>query len=342
MNMFAGLDVGGKRTAICVVNESGKIVWQGMVDTHPEMIAAALKRFQRQLVKVGLESGAFTPYLHRTLAAMGYPMVCMDARRAADAIKSRRVKSDKADAFALAEMLRTGWFTAVHVKSLDSHRIKTLLGARDQLVRIKRSLGNQMRGLLRPFGVKLPSRVGTKIFAEAAYQATRNDAIMSAGITALLEAFASIEAQLAKLDGELKELAGRSEIAWRLMSVPSIGPVTALAYIAAIEDPHRFKRTRDIGAYLGLTERRYQSGETNVGMGISKQGDTMARHYLYEAANVLLTTVKKRFALRSWGLKLLKTLGPKKARVAVARKLAVLLGRMWKDGTHFETAAAVA
>ena len=106
--------------------------------------------------------------------------------------------------------------------------------------------------------------------------------------------------------------------------------------MAAIENVERFRRTRDIGAYLGLTERRYQSAETDVGMGISKQDDAMARHYLYEAANVLLTTVKKRFAMRSWGLKLVKTSGPKRARAAVARKLAVLLGRMWKDGAHFE------
>jgi transposase len=342
MGMFAGLDVGGKKTAICVVDRAGKIVWQGMVDTHPEMIAAALKRWQGMLEKVGLESGPFTPHLHRMLAAMGYPMVCMDARRAADAIKSRRIKSDKADAWALAEMLRTGWFTPVHVKSIDSHRIKTLLGARDQLVKVKRSLGNQVRGLLRPFGIKLPSRVGTKKFAEAAREATQNDPIMHASITALLEALVSIDAQVGKLDAELKEIAGRNEVAWRLMSTPSIGPVTVLAYMAAIENPHRFERTRDIGAYLGLTEKRYQSAETDIRMGISKQGDAMARHYLYEAANVLLTTVKKRCALRSWGLQLMKRIGPKRARVAVARKLAVLLGRMWKDGTHFDAAMPAA
>ena len=338
MTMYAGLDVGGKRTAVCVVDEVGKIVWQGMVDTHPEMIAAALKRWQGKLAKVGLESGPFTPHLHRTLAGMDFPMVCMDARRAADAIKSRRIKSDKADAWALAEMLRTGWFTPVHVKTIDSHRIKTLLGARDQLVKIKRSLGNQVRGLLRPFGIGLPSRVGTKLFAEAAHQATQNDSVMHASIKALLEALVSIDAQVGKLDGELKELAGRSEVAWRLMSVPGVGPITALAFIAAIEDVNRFGRTRDIGAYLGLTEKRYQSGETDIKMGISKQGDSMARHYLYEAANVMLTTVKKRFPLRSWGLKLMKERGPKRARVAVARKLAVMLGRMWKDGTHFDAA----
>ncbi len=290
MTMFAGLDVGGKRTALCVVEADGKIVWRGMVDTHPEMIAAALKRFRDKPAKAGRESGPFTPHLFRSLAAMGYPMACMDARRAADAIKSRRIKSDKADAWALAEMLRTGWFSPVHVKSLDSHRLKTLLGARDQLVKAKRSLGNQVRGLLRPFGIWLPSRVGAKKFAEAAYRATRNDPLMHASINARLEALASIEAQVAKLDDGLKELARRNEIAWRLMSVPGVGPVTALAFIAAIENVERFKRTRDIGAYLGLTEKRYQSADTDVGMGISKQGDAMARHYLYEAANVLLTT----------------------------------------------------
>lgn len=177
-----------------------------------------------------------------------------------------------------------------------------------------------------------------KKFMEAAYRATQSDPLMHASIKALLEALASIEAQLAKLDDGLKELSRRNEIAWRLMSVPGVGPITALAFIAAIENVERFRRTRDIGAHLGLTEKRYQSAETDVGMGISKQGDAMARPYLYEAANVLLTTVRRRFALRDWGLKLMRKVGPKRARVAVARKLAV--GRMWKDGTHFEAPVA--
>jgi transposase len=152
-----------------------------------------LKGFQDKLAKVGIESGPFTPHLHRSLAAKGSPMVRLDARRAADAIKSRRIKSDRADAWALAEMLRTGWFTEVHVKSAASHKIKTLLGARDQLIRVKRSLGNQIRGLLRPFGVRLPSRAGMKKFAEAAYQAVQNDRLLQAGIAALLEALGAAE-----------------------------------------------------------------------------------------------------------------------------------------------------
>ncbi len=267
-------------------------------------------------------------------------MICMDARRAADAIKSCRIKSDKGDACALAEMLRTGWFTSVHVKSAGTHQLKALLGARDQLVKVKRSLGNQVRGLLRPFGIRLPSRAGMKKFMTAAYHSTRDDPVMGASIEALLEARASIEAQLAKLDGGFKELSRRNEVAWRLISVPGVGPAATLAFIAAIENVERFKRTREIGAYLGLTENRYQSANTDVGMGISKQGDAMARHDLYEAANVLLTTVKRRFALRNLRLKLIETIGPKRASVTVARKLAVLRGRMLNYGAHFDAAVA--
>ena len=298
MRMFAGLDVGFKRTAVCVVDEAGRIVWRGVVDTHPEALSRALQRWGGKLAKVGLESGSMTPWLARELAKVGFPVVCMDARAAADAVKSRRVKSDKADAYALAEMLRTGWYRAVYVKSEDSHRLKAMLGARDQLVRAKRALGNQVRGVLRPFGIRLPSRQGTKKFAEAAHQAVWRDNMLHASVTALLEA------------------------------------------LAAIEDINRFRRMRSIGAYLGLTTRRYQSSETDVVLGISRQGDAMARHYLYEAANVLLTTVRRPSALKSWGLKLMKRRGPKRARVAVARRLAILLGRIWKDKSHFDAVPA--
>jgi Transposase IS116/IS110/IS902 family len=170
-------------------------------------------------------------------------------------------------------MLRTGWYRAVYVKSEDSHRLKAMLGARDQLVRAKRALGNQVRGLLRPFGIRLPSRQGTKKFAEAAHQAVWRDNMLHASVTALLEALAAIEGQIARLDEQLKELARRSPVCWRLMSVPGVGPIVALPFMAAIEDINRFRRMRSVGAYLGLTTRRYQSGERDVVLGISRQGD---------------------------------------------------------------------
>ena len=340
MAMFAGLDVSLKATVICVVDSPGRVVWRGSVASRPAEIAKALEPWRDRLKLVGLETGSLSPFLYHGLMELGFATVCMDARRAADALKARRVKSDEVDARALAEMLRTGWYSAVHVKSLDSHRVKAVLGARDQLVRAKRSLGNQVRGLLRPFGIRLASRQGTKRFVIAVEEAVQDDPVLRLAVRALLESLAAIESEIAKLDEALLEIARRSEVCWRLMSVPGVGPITALAFMATIDEVGRFTRMRDIGAYLGLTPRRYQSGDRDVSLGISRQGDGMARHYLYEAAGVLLSTVRRRSALKSWGLGLRKRLGAKRARVAVARKLAVLLGRIWRDGTHFEAQAA--
>lgn len=336
MGYYVGLDVSLKRTAICVVDEDGHVSWEGWSDTHPEMIFRALERWADDLELVGLESGSTTPWLARGLRGFGLPVVVMDARRAADAVKARPAKTDRADARALAEMLRAGWFTEVFVKSEESHRLKALLSARDQLVRNKRTFFGQIRGMLRPFGIKLGSRQGTKAFDAAARAATRHDDTLYACVNALLEALAAIEAQIAALDKRVRARVGTSKPCWHLTSVPCVGPITAPAFVAAIEDPGRFKRSRDVGAYLGLTPRRYQSGDRDITGAISKQGDAMTRHYLYEAANCLLTTWGGRSALKSWGLQLARRVGAKKARVAVARKLACLLLRLWKDGTHFE------
>lgn len=335
MEVYAGLDVSLKRTEVCVLDGAGAVLWRGVADTHPEMIAETLSRWREGLAKVGLETGSMTPWLARGLQAQGLPVVVMDARRASDALKARPVKTDRADARALAEMLQTGWYTEVFVKSEDSHRLKALLLSRDQLVKMKRQVYGQIRGVLRPFGVRLPGRAGTKRFDEAARAAVREDDILYACISALLEALGAVEAQLAALDKRIRAVVRRSKPCWHLTSVPGVGPVTALAFLATVEDPGRFRRSRDIGAYPGLTPRRYQSGERDVSGGISRQGDAMARHYLYEAANCLLTTWGGRSALKSWGLGLAKRVGAKKARVAVARKLACLLLRLWRSGDHY-------
>ena len=336
MEYYVGLDVSLKQTAICVVDGDCEVVWQGCADTHPEMILSALDRWVGEIARLGLETGSITPWLARALKARGLPVIVMDARRASDAMKARPVKTDRADARALAEMLQTGWYWEVYLKSEESHRRKALLSARDQLVRNKRSFFGQIRGMLRPFGIRLGGRMGTSKFDQAARAATRHDDILYLSVNALLEALAAIESQIAVLDKAVGRLCDRSEASWRLMTVPGVGPITALAFEAAIEDPARFKRSRDVGAYLGLTPRRYQSGDRDVSGGISKQGDAMARHCLYEAANCILTTWSGRSALKSWGLKLVRRVGAKKARVAVARKLACLLLRLWKDNTPYE------
>ncbi len=336
MRLYVGLDVSLKTTQICVVDEERRIVWRGSSDTQPGMIAERLERLGRSVTLVGLETGSLTPWLYHCLKAAGLPVVCMDARRAADAVRSRPEKTDKADARSLAEMLACGWYAPVFVKNLDSHRHKALLGARDQLVRVKRQLYGQVRGLLRPFGVRISQRAGAKRFDEEARAACRTDDILYASVAALLDVLASVTAQIAALDKAVRQIVTKTKACWHMMSVPGVGPITALAFAATIEDPHRFGRARSVGAYLGLTPRRYQSGERDVTFSISRQGDDMARHYLYEAANCLLTTVGSKSALKSWGLKLARKIGPKKARTALARKLAVLLLGLWKKESHFE------
>lgn len=318
MGYYVGLDVSLKKTAICVLDADGDVAWRGSADTHPEMIAEAVHRWSGSIARIGLETGSTTPWLARSLKSLGLPVVVMDARRAADAMKARPVKTDRTDARALAEMLYSGWYTEVFVKSEESHRMKALLSARDQLVRNKRTLFGQIRGLLRPFGIKLPARQGTSRFDEATRAACRHDDVLYGCVNALLEALAAIEMQVVALDKRVKSMVQVSTPCWHLGSVPCVGPITALAFVAAIEDPGRFRRSRDVGAYLGLTPKRYQSGERDISGAISKHGDAMARHYLYEAANCLLTTWSGQSRLKSWGLGLIRRIGPKKARIAFA------------------------
>jgi len=340
MEVYAGLDVGLKVTSIAVVAADGRVVWRGRESSHPEMLARALAPFGERLAQAGLETGSLAPWLCRGLTELGVPVVCMDARRAAEAVRGRRIKTDRADAWALAEMLRTGWYTSVHVKSRASQSWRALLSAREQLVRSKRDLGNNVRGMLRPFGVRISARVGSKRFEQEAREAVAGEATLALAVGALLDILAHIDGELAELDAQVRVAAQRSWVCWRLMGVPGVGPVTALAFAATIDEVERFGRSREVGVYLGLTPRHHQSGEVDRALGISRQGDEMARHYLYEAANALLVSVRRPSALKSWGQRMLKRRGAKRARVAVARKMACVMARLWREGTQFQAQPA--
>lgn len=335
MGYYVGLDVSLKRTHVFVLDTDGVVHLDRSVESQPEAISLCLDAWADEIELLGLETGSTSPWLARSLLQRGFPVVVMDARRVADALKSRPIKTDRHDARALAEMLMAGWFTTVHVKSETSHRQKALLSARDQLVQARRSLCNQVRGLLRPFGIRLACRQGSRQFETQARQSVENDPELFAIIDALFSSLEGISAQIKVLDKRLHALTQNSSACHYMMSVPGVGPVTALAFASAIEDPNRFRRARDVAAYLGLVPRRYQSGDKDVSLSISKQGDHMARHYLYEAANCLLTTAKTDCALRQWGRGLIERLGAKRARVAVARKIACLLFILWKSKQHF-------
>jgi transposase len=286
-------------------------------------------------VKIGLETGATSAWLWHALKAEGLPVLCMDARHAHAALSVRPVKSDRSDARGLAEMVRMGWYREVQIKSLAAHERRALLAARHRLVLIRLELDAQVRGMLKPFGLVVGTG-NSDAFIRRAEALAEGHPVLAPLLACLAEVRRHVAVQISKLDREIGRIVRTDTTLRRFMTVPGVGPITALAFLSTIDDPSRFRRARDVGPYLGLTPKRYQSGETDRQGRISK--------CLYEAANVLLTKVQRWSPLKAWGARLAKRIGAQKARVAIARKLAVILRCIWTDGTQFwwtkETAMA--
>jgi transposase len=331
---YVGLDVSLKQTSICVVDQAGSVVREGVVDSDPSAIAAFVRLNAREVGRIGLETGPTATWLWTELKRLGLPVICIDARHAKAVLKMQINKSDRNDASGIARIMQTGWFKAVQVKDLESHAVRALLASRALLVKIKRDLENHIRGLLKNLGLVI-GRAKFNIFAVRAGELIEDRPELIAVVGPMLKARESIERQIDDLDRKVLNLARHDAQVRRFMTVPGVGPVTALSFKAAIDNPTRFKRSRSVGAYIGLTTRRYASGEIDWSGRISKCGDTLLRSYLFEAAGVLLTRVPKWSALKAWGIRLAKRNGFSKAKVAVARKLAVILHRMWVDGTEF-------
>lgn len=335
MDHYVGLDVSLKLTAICIVDQTGKIVREGTVASNPEAIAAFVKSHAPHVVRIGLETGATSTWLWTELNKMGLPIICIDARHAKSALKMQINKSDRNDAFGIARIMQCGWYKEVRVKRLDSHALRALLESRALLVKMKRDLENQMRGLLKNLGLLIGTARG-KAFHARVQDLAEGKPHLAVAVLPLLETRNKIVDQIAELDRKVLMLARNDKQVRSFMTVPGIGAVTALCYRATIDEPSRFKRSRSVGAYVGLTTRRYASGEVDWTGRISKCGDAMLRSYLFEAAGVLLTRVHKWCTLKAWGTRLAKRVGLRKAKVAVARKLAVIMHRMWTDGTDFQ------
>ena len=331
---YVGPDVSLKSTAICVVDQAGKVVCEGVVISDPEAIAEFIKSHASNVERIGLETGPTATWLWTELNKLGLPVICIDARHAKAALKMQINKTDRNDAAGIARIMQCGWYREVRVKDLDSHALKALLVSRALLVKIKRDLENQIRGLLKNLGLVI-GRAKMNVFSLRATQLTEDRPELAAAVGPLLKSREAIEQQIEDLDRKVLRLARDNAQVRRFMTVPGIGPITALCYLATIDDPARFKKSRSVGAYAGLTARRYASGEVDWTGRISKCGDKMLRSYLYEAANVLLTRVAKWSVLKAWGVRVAKRSGLRKAKVAVARKLAVILHRMWIDGTEF-------
>jgi len=334
MDYYAGLDVSLEETAICIVDDSGRIVKEARAASEPTALIAALREIALPLERIGLEACSLTAWLHDELRAAGLSAICIETRQANAAMKTMPNKTDRNDARALAQIMRTGWYRQVHVKSRQCRLWRSLLVARRTVMNEVRSIENVARAILREVGIKLgtPSRAG---FAGRVRELAGEDAFVMGLIEPLLTILATMLEQFSRLTKQVLDLVRKEEVCRRLTSVPGVGPITALAFRATIDRPDRFKRSRDVGAHLGLTPARYQSGETDIQGKISRCGDELARTALYEAAHTLLVRSKKWSSLRAWGMSIAKRRGMARARVAVARKLAVILHRMWSDGTAF-------
>ena len=338
MTIYAGLDVSDKTTHICVVDGDGAVIRRDVVTSDPDVLAKWLARHAKGLVRVVLETGPLSSFLYHGLAERAVPVTCICARHAKRALSARVNKSDVNDAESLSQLARTGWFKAVHMKAGATHIDRAALKIRAQLVTSRNAFANQLRGLLKLFGLRMGSVTtpGKRRERLEALFGQRPD--LRGVFASLIESIEALEAQITRSGKLLASRAEADPICQRLMSAPGVGPVTALTFKTAIEDPGRFARSSDAGAYAGLVPRRSQSGERDYKGRISKAGDAMLRSALYEAANSVMVRLKRPCALQTWGRKLAESKGPKRAKVAVARKLAALLHRLWLTGADFNWA----
>lgn len=334
MNHYAGLDVSLEETAICVVDETGRMIKEVRAASEPEALINALREFGLPFERIGLEACSLTAWLHDGLRDAGLPAICIETRQANAAMKTMPNKTDRNDARALAQIMRTGWYRQVHVKSRQCRLWRSLLVSRRTVLNEMRTIENVVRAVLREAGLKLGTP-GRSVFAARVRDLAGDDPFVTSLVEPLLAILSTMLDQLARLTKQVLAIVRGEEVCRRLMSVPGVGPITALAFRATVDRPDRFRRSRDVGAHLGLTPARYQSGETDIQGRISRCGDELARTALYEAAHTLLVRSKKWSALRAWGMKIAKARGMARARVAVARKLSVILHRMWSDGAEF-------
>ena len=335
MTYYAGLDVSLRTVNVCIIDEQGERIAETKLATEVTDLIAWLDGLALENLQVGLEAGTLTQYLTYGLQSAGFQVVCMEARQVKAALSAMRNKTDKNDARGIAQLLRSGWYHPVHVKSMASHQIRALLSSRKAVLSRCIDLENEIRGLFKVFGIKLPPKLGHGPFDAAVRDVIEIDTTLSQSLLPLLDARLVLYRTFLELDNRTRKLAHDDPVCQRLMSAPGVGFVTALTYKAGVDDPTRFKRSRTVAAHFGLTPRRFQSGEIDIDGHISRCGDRDVRCALYSAANVMLTRTSKWSSLKAWGMQVAKTRGHRRAVIAVARKLAVILHRMWVNETQF-------
>jgi transposase len=339
MDQYAGIDVSLELSSVCIVDAQGKIVKEAKVASEPEALVTFFETLGFAVKRIGLEAGPLSQWLHAGLKRAGFEAILLETRHVKAALSAMTVKTDRKDARGIAQLIRMGWFRPVHAKSMGSQEVRALLVARKQLLGRLIDVELSIRGILRGFGLKV-GPVTRKNFEARIRELVTCQATLERIATAMLSARAALKAEYAKLHKAVLTIVRDDAVCRRLMTVPSVGPLVAITYKSAIDDPHRIAKSKAAGALFGLTPKKYQSGEKDVTGGITLAGDEMVRTALYEAANVLLSRITRFSKLKRWGMDVAKRRGSKRAKVALARKLAVILHRMWVDGTTYRWAEA--
>jgi len=342
MNHFAGLDVSVKETSLCIVDDAGRIVREVKVVSEPEALLAVLKNPAWHFKRIGLEAGPLSQWLFNALAEACLPVICVETRHMRAVLKAQINKTDRNDARGIAQMMRAGLYRPVHVKTLRSQKLRMLLTHRKLLQSKAIAIENDLRATLRNFGLKV-GIVGTVKFEARIKELVEGLPDLAVLVEPLLVVRRALREQIGVLHRRLLAIVREDDVCRRLMTVPGVGPVVALTYRATVDVPSRFRTSKAVGAVVGLTPCKHQSGESDRTGAISKCGDEMIRTALYEAAQILLVRSKRWSWLKAWAMQIARRRGMKKAIVALARRLAVIMHRIWVDGTEFRwTREAVA
>lgn len=342
MDHYAGIDVSLEYSAVCIVDGSGNIFREAKVASEPEALIGWFGSLGFGLERIGLEAGPLSQWLYAGMREAGLAVELLETRHARDAFKAMPVKSDRNDARGIAQLMRLGWFRPVHCKSIGAQEVRAVLTARKLVQSKLLDVENSLRGILRGFGLKV-GKTTPRSFAGRIQELVAGHPNLEAIAEALLSVRGVLQREFNAFERRVRAMARSNARTRLLMSTPAVGPIVALTYAAAIDDPARFKSSKQAGSHFGLTPKKYQSGETDRSGRISKIGDASVREALYQAAHVMLTKpVKGCSELKGWAMRIARRAGMNKAKVALARKLAVILHRMLANGTVFNPAAAAA
>jgi transposase len=341
MNYYAGIDVSLGSSSLCVVDASGTIFREAKVASEPAALISWFLGLGVGLERIGVEAGPLSQWLYAALREAGLAVELIETRHVRAAFVTRTVKNDRNDARGIAQLMRLGWFRPVHCKSLAAQEVRATLSSRKLMQKKLHDVEMHLRGILRNFGLKV-GRTTQKGYASRIRELVGGHATLEGIAASMLSVHEVLLREFTKFERQVRGMARADKLVRRFMTAPGVGPIVGLTYAAAIDDPLRFSSSKKVGPHFGMTPKKYQSGETDYAGRISKAGDGSVRTALYEAAHIILTHPVKGSGLKSWAMRLARRAGMKKAKVALARKLAVILHRMWVDGTDFDFARGAA